>query len=315
MYVPVLPLNALRAFEASARHLSFTRAAEELHVTPSALSHQIKGLEEILGQKLFIRKVRAIELTATGKMLYPGLQTGFSHIREAVDGLQPPTDSRVLVISTPPGFTAKWLAPRLYRFAVQYPDIDVRVSSSMANADFVTDGVDIAIRNLPADHVATDEIAADKMIAITVLPVCSPKLIAAYGSLDPAQLLRKLPLIHDETFANRVMIPGWEEWLRIAKIDNVDVDRGLRFNSADHALDAAVEGAGILLAHYVLAHDDLHTGRLVQPLDHCLPTARAYHLVYPRQAKEAAKVTAFKQWFTQEVAEMDRRQSGGPGSS
>lgn len=304
MHVPTLPLNALRAFEASARHLSFTKAADELHVTPSALSHQIKSLEDLLGQKLFVRKVRAIALTSTGKLLYPGLQTGFTHIREAVAGLQPRKDSNILVISTPPGFTAKWLAPRLYRFAVTHPDIDVRVSSSMANADFVTDGIDVAVRNLPADHVATDDLAAEKRIDISLLPVCSPKLIEQDGPVDFAEMLRRLPLIHDETFVDRAEIPGWREWLRIAKIDNVDIDRGLRFSSADHALDAAVQGAGILLAHYVLAHDDLDTGRLVQICSLNLPTGRAYHLVYPRHTENEPKVAAFRDWFTQEVADM-----------
>ena len=314
MYLSVLPLNALRAFEASARHLSLSKAAAELHVTPSALSHQIKSLEEILGRKLFTRKVRAIELTATGKLLYPGLQTGFTHIRDAVEGLQPKTDSRILVISTPPGFTAKWLAPRLYRFATMYPDIDARVSSSMANADFVTDGVDIAIRNMAADHVATEELAADKLIDITLLPVCSPKLIAEHGPIESAAMLGRLPLIHDETFADRAEIPGWQDWLRIEGVEDVELDRGLRFNSADHALDAAVQGAGILLAHYVLAYDDLQTGRLVQPFSLTLPTGRAYHLVYPRHTGETAKVAAFRTWFYQEVDEM-RRHPGAAAST
>ncbi|MDA0663131.1 MAG: transcriptional regulator GcvA [Proteobacteria bacterium] len=304
MHIPILPLNALRAFEASARHLSLSRAAAELHVTPSALSHQIKSLEDILGRKLFTRKVRAIELTAAGKLLYPGLQTGFTHIREAVAGLQPQGDSRILVISTPPGFTAKWLAPRLYRFATMYPDIDARVSSSMANADFTSDGVDVAIRNLPANHVATKELAAEKLIEIALLPVCSPKLMATHGPLDAAALLGRLPLIHDETFADRLEIPGWCEWLDMEGIGNVDLGRGLRFNSADHALDAAVQGAGILLAHNVLAYDDLQTGRLVQPFGLTLPTGRAYHLVYPRGAGETAKLAAFRQWFRQEVVAM-----------
>src|SRR5215472_17219704 len=121
MHRPMPPLNALRAFEAAARHLSLTRAAVELHVTPGALSHQIRGLEELLGRKLFERRVRAIALTPAGKLLYPGLQTGFAQIHEAVAGLDATADERVLVISTPPGFTAKWLVPRLYRFASAHP--------------------------------------------------------------------------------------------------------------------------------------------------------------------------------------------------
>src|SRR4029077_9870633 len=136
MHTRMPPLNALRAFEAAARHLSLTKAAHELHVTAGALSHQIRGLEELLGVKLFERRVRSIALTIAGKQLYPGLQTGFIHIRDAVAGLSDAGDARVLVISTPPGFTAKWLAPRLYRFSSAFPEIDARISSSPSNANF-----------------------------------------------------------------------------------------------------------------------------------------------------------------------------------
>src|SRR5436305_625703 len=126
MHIPTPPLNALRAFEAAARHLSLTKAATELHVTAGALSHQIRGLEELLGLKLFERRVRSIALTSAGKQLYPGLQTGFLHIRDALEGLRSPANDRVLVVSTSPGLTSKWLAPRLYRFAAAHPEIDTR---------------------------------------------------------------------------------------------------------------------------------------------------------------------------------------------
>src|SRR6185295_12038700 len=148
MHNAMPPLTALRAFEAAARHLSLTKAAEELHVTAGALSHQIRGLEESLGVQLFERRVRSIALTAAGKLLYPGLQTGFTQIRDAVANLGKLGNDRVLVISTPPGLTSKWLAPRLYRFANANPDIDARISSSLTNSNFTTDGVDVAVRNL-----------------------------------------------------------------------------------------------------------------------------------------------------------------------
>ena len=138
MHSAAPPLNALRAFEAAARHLSLTKAALELNVTPGALSHQIRGLEDHLGLKLFDRGVRSIALTAAGKALHPGLQAGFLHIRDALASLNRLSDARVLVVSTPPGFTSKWLAPRLYRFSIAYPEIDVRVSSSINNAKFPT---------------------------------------------------------------------------------------------------------------------------------------------------------------------------------
>ena len=304
MHTSRLPLNALRAFEAAARHLSFSKAAEELHVTPSALSHQISGLEDLLDLKLFERKVRAIALTPAGKLLYPGLQTGFAQIREAVEGLTPQRDDRVLVISTPPGFTAKWLAPRLYRFSVLNPDIDARISSSMANANFRTDGVDIAVRNLPVDHESEEGLVTEKMMEISLVPVCSPKFLKPGEAIEPASLLRRAPLIHDESFSLRVDMPGWSEWLKLAKVDDIDIGRGLTFNHADHALDAAIEGAGLLLAHSTLAHDDLATGRLVQPFDLTMPTGRAYFLVYPAELDQAPNVVAFRDWIRAEVEEM-----------
>ena len=180
-------LNALRAFEAAARHLSLTKAALELNVTPGALSHQIRGLEDHLGLKLFDRGVRSIALTAAGKALLPGLQAGFVHIRDALLSLDRLDDLRVLVISAPPGFTSKWLAPRLYRFSIAHPEIDVRVSSSINNANFTTDGVDAAVRNLPVDAAEDEALEVEPLIDLNLAPVCSPALAENLGPL-PATL-------------------------------------------------------------------------------------------------------------------------------
>jgi LysR family glycine cleavage system transcriptional activator len=301
---PLPPLNALRAFEVSARHLSLTRAAQELHVTAGALSHQIRNLEEMLGVKLFERRVRSIALTAAGKLLYPGLQTGFTQIQDAVAGLQVQGDERVLVVSTPPGFTAKWLAPRLYRFASAHPEIDARISSSFTNANFMTDGVDIAVRNMPGDVAADATLEFDKLIDMSVVPLCSPKLVEAHGPLRKPEALARLPLIHDDTLVDRIEVPNWADWFRAAGVANVDVSRGLRFNSADHALDAAGEGAGVLLAQMVLAYDDLRTGRLTIPFDLPLPTNRAYYIVWPRRRQTAA-TEAFRAWLKAEIGSTD----------
>src|SRR5581483_4119534 len=257
MYQMMPPLNALRAFEAAARHLSLTKAAAELHVTAGALSHQIRGLEELLQVKLFERGVRSIALTAAGKQLYPGLQSGFLHIREAVEGLARGVDERVLVVSTPPGLTAKWLAPRLYRFANAHPQIDARISSSLNNANFVTDRVDVAVRNMASEPQPDAALAMQKLVDVSYVPVCSPRLLEEYALLDNPAALTHAPLIHDDTLINRIPVPGWADWFAAAGIADVDVSRGLRFNSADHALDAAGEGAGVLLAHDFLAYDEL----------------------------------------------------------
>jgi LysR family glycine cleavage system transcriptional activator len=305
MHKPMPPLSALRAFEAAARHLSLTKAAAELHVTAGALSHQIRGLEQALGLDLFERRVRAIALTPAGKLLYPGLQTGFTHIREAVAGLRHAGDDRVLVISTPPGFTSKWLAPRLYRFASGHPQIDARISSSLANADFTTDGVDIAVRHLPIDPPSDSALLMEKLVELSFVPVCSPRLIEPHGPFDNAEALAHAPLIHDDTLANRASVPTWADWFAAAGVDAVDVSHGLRFNSSDHALDATGEGAGVLLATDLLAYDDLRTGRLVIPVALALPSGRAYHLVRAKSQRETPPVQAFRQWIRQEIAALD----------
>jgi len=307
MHRPMPPLNALRAFEAAARHLSLSRAAQELHVTAGALSHQIRGLEDLLGQKLFERRVRAIALTPAGKLLYPGLQTGFARIQEAVAGLGAVGDQRVLVVSTAPGFTAKWLAPRLYRFAAAQPDIDVRVSSSFGYANFTTDGVDVALRNLLRDAAPDPALVVEKLVELSLVPVCSPRLSAAHGPFAGPAALARLPLIHDDTLAGHPEVPTWADWFRAAGVEGIDVSRGLRFNSTDHALDAAGEGAGVLLAHDLLAYDELRTGRLVIPVARPMSTGRAYNFVCPKSRSERPQVQAFRAWIKQEMAAIDWR--------
>src|SRR3954462_10411157 len=275
------PLNALRAFEASARHLSLTKAAQELHVSPGAVSHQLRGLETMLRVKLFERGVRTIALTPAGKMLYPGIQRGFSHIADAVADLRQAGSPQVLVVSTSPGLTSKWLAPRRYRFANAHPDIDVRISSSHQNANFETDGVHIAVRNMRIGIRCDSSLVADKLVDVMLVPVCSPRLLKEVNPTP--RVLAKMPLIHDDSLVGRAAVATWEDWFKPAGLADVDVARGLRFNSSDHALDAASEGGGILLTHDLMAYDDLRTGRLVIPFPLALPSGRAFFLVHPKR--------------------------------
>ncbi|MGE3915286.1 MAG: transcriptional regulator GcvA [Hyphomicrobiaceae bacterium] len=297
---PLPPLNALRAFEATARHLSFTLAAEELSVTPAALSHQIKGLEDFLGQRLFERKVRSIALTPAGLALYPGLHAAFLQIRQSVELIDRAPNDKVLVVSAPPGFTAKWLAPRLYRFLMANPEIDARISATHSLANFTSDGVDVAIRN---SRTESRGLWSRKLIGITLLPVASPRLVGETGLAEPADLA-KVPLIHDDLLGSLTGLPGWSEWLAAAGVEGINLSRGLRFSSPDHALEAAVEGAGVLLAHKALAHDDLRTGRLVAPFKIELATDRSFQLVCPESHARRPKVKAFAEWITEEVHRM-----------
>lgn len=314
MPVKLPPFNALRAFEAAARHLSFSRAAGELNVTASALSHQVNGLEEFLGLKLFHRRARGIELTDAGRLLFPGVSSGFAQIRQAVAGLARASLDRVLVISAPPGFTAKWLAPRLYRFLAKNPEIDARVSAGIHLVDFEVDGVDAAVRNLAVSRPSDPELHVEKLADVRLLPVCSPRLLERLGGLRSPADLAGAPLIHDDSLSGRADLPDWSDWLAAAGVAGIDTNRGLRFNSADHALEATVEGAGVLLAHKLLAHDDLRSGRLMAPFDMELPTGRAFHFVCPKGTEQRPKVRAFHDWLLEEFRRIEPAAGSTTGS-
>jgi LysR family glycine cleavage system transcriptional activator len=291
----------LRAFEATARHASFTRAAAELHVTPAALSHQIRGLEDFLGERLFRRQARRIELTPAGELIFPGLHAAFEQVRRTMDLLGRGSNDRVLVVSAPPGFTAKWLAPRLYRFLMGNPEIDARISASQGFADFAGDGVDVAIRNGRAPFPG---LFAEKLFDVRMLPVLSPRLLNEVGDLSAPEDLRRFPLIHDDSLRLLPNWPAWGDWFEAAGVSGIDLSRGLRFSSADHALEATLEGAGVLLAHRALALDDLRTGRLVAPFDLELTPDRAFYVVCPAGHEKRRKVAAFRDWILDEVARL-----------
>jgi len=209
------------------------------------------------------------------------------------------------VVSTPPGLTAKWLAPRLYRFANAHPEIDTRISSSLNNANFTTDGVHVAIRHM-AEHPAPDPaLDMEKLVTLSLVPVCSPSFLERHGPLNTAKHLARVPLIHDETFLPRARVPTWTDWFRAGGIDHVDIPRGLTFNTADHALDAASEGAGVLLAQNILAYDHLRSGRLLIPVALALSSGRAYYLVRPKRGGDRPQVEAFSRWLKDEFAALD----------
>jgi LysR family glycine cleavage system transcriptional activator len=305
--MPLPPLNALRAFEAVARHASFARAAAELSVTPGALSHQVRGLEAQLGVVLFERQARGVALTAPGRVLFPGLQSAFALVRDSVDALRASSaHDRVLVVSTPPGFTSKWLAPRLYRFAQAHPDIELRIASSAAYANLSTDGVDLAVRSIPGGAAPDPSLDHEKLIDDDLVVVCSPKLLPRLGRSRRRPDLRQAPLIHDDQLAGRPEVPTWVDWCRAAGVPRVDMRRGLRFSSAEHAIEAAIQGAGLLLTHAILAHDEIASGRLVVPFDVVLPGGRAYFLVQRKPMRPRAADLAFREWMRQEMASMSR---------
>jgi LysR family glycine cleavage system transcriptional activator len=298
MHRPMPPLNALKAFEATARHLSFTKAAAELHVTPAALSHQIRGLEDLLGLKLFFRRARAIELTDAARLIYPGIQTGFESLRRAVERLEPSRQDRVLVVSATPGLTAKWLAPKLYRFLAEHPDIDTRVAASSAYVNFAADGVDVGIRLSSGNH---PELYVEKLSDEWLLPLCSPKLLDGAHPLRSPKDLVHFTLIQVDLPG---VVPTWSDWFQMAGVDGIDSTRGLRLNVADHALDAASESAGVVLAYKLVASRDIGLGRLIVPFGPEIPLpGRSYFFVCQKGHEKRAPVKAFRDWVFAEIKE------------
>lgn len=306
------PLNALRAFEAAARHLSFTKAAEELGVTPAAISHQVRHLEDQLGIPLFQRLTRAVRLTAAGQAFQPLLSDGFDRLAEAVSVLKAMERAGVLTVSVAPSFASKWLLPRIERFAARHPEIDVRISASMALVDFRSDQVDIAIRFGQGRY---PHLKVDKLFSESVTPMCSPALLQGDHPLRTPDNLRHHALLHDDSAYAVGPTPDWRMWLKLAGHEDVDATRGLRFSHAEHALQAACDGLGVVLGRQSLAAGDIAAGRLVRPFHLVLPIDFGYFLVRPETGEERPKVAAFREWILSEARHDEEAAPPAPAQS
>ncbi len=298
------PLSALRAFEASGRHLSFTKAADELGVTPAAVSHQVRQLEEFLGVALFRRLHRTVLLSDAGQSCLPLLTEGFDRLAEGIALLRRSDETGPLTVSVAPSFAVKWLVPRIEGFTSLHPDIDVRISATMALVDFRTDQVDMAIRYGNGDYPG---LRIDKLFAESVTPMCSPALLDGAAPLRRPADLRGHTLLHDDSLYISGPAPDWRMWLRLAGVDDVDPDRGPRFNQAAHAMEAAIEGLGVVLGRESLAASDIAAGRLVRPFALTLPTEFAYYLVRPDAGGDRPKVAAFRDWILDESRQDDAK--------
>jgi LysR family transcriptional regulator, glycine cleavage system transcriptional activator len=303
------PLNSLRAFEAAARHLSFTRAAEELHVTPAAISHQIKALEDHLGVKLFRRLSRAVRLTEAGQACVADLSDAFDRMAVALERLRTQECSGSLTVSTSPALAAKWLVPRLERFQQLHPEIDVRVAAAIRLVDFAREDVDVAIRYGRGSYPG---LRAELLLTNEVVPVCAPGLLEGPCPLRTPQDLRHHTLLHDDTATTDGAYPNWPMWLRAAGLEDVDPARGPRFDYPGLVLDAAAAGRGVALALSTVAAADLVAGRLVTPFAVAAPTPFAYYVVCPEATAERPKVAAFRRWLRAE-AERDATAGAGAG--
>src|SRR5215469_13517848 len=288
------PLSALRAFEAAARHMSFSKAADELNVTPAAISHQIHALEEDLGVFLFHRMNRAIELTASGQVLLPGLTDAFTGIQSAVRRLRTHNDTGTLTVTASPSIAGKWLVLRLHRFQERHPEIDVRISASDDVVDLTRGDFDIAIRYGCGKYPGLE---VELLFTNEVFPACSPRLLTAGPPLRTPDDLSRHTLIHDQAEARDPLLLTWPMWLRAAGVNNVPATAGLTFNSMSLALDAAVAGQGVVLAYSNIAAADLAAGRLVRLFSLALPDQFAYYIVTAPGALERPKVRAFRDWL------------------
>ena len=292
------PLSALRAFEAAARLASFSKAAEELNVTPAAISHQIAALEADLGVSLFRRRNRLVELTPSARVLLPGLSEAFAGIHASVRRLRAHNDTGTLNVTASPSFAGKWLVQRLHRFQEKWPEIDVRISATDAMIDLTRGDFDIAIRYGTGRYPGLD---VELLLENEVFPVCSPELLDNGPPIDrPADLLRHA-LIHDQAIDRDPLAPTWSMWLRAAGVGEAPHSPGLSVSTNHLALEAAIGGHGVTLANSTIAEADLVGGRLIRLFSLSLPDLFAFWIVSAPGALERPKVRAFRDWLRQEA--------------
>ena len=303
-------LNALKAFEAAARHESFTRAAEELFVTQGAVSHQVKALESELGFKLFNRERQRLVITDAGREYLNVVRDAFDRIALGTQRLTQRQTSGVLTVSTSPDFAAKWLVHRLGRFAEMHPDVDLRVSATMHHVDFAREDVDMAVRH-GTGEASWSGLHGVRLATEELFPVLSPHLLSPQvksrskdaARKQPASNVLQWPLLHLDDHS------GWSRWLEAAKVKRPKRLQGLTLNRASMVIDAAANGQGIGLARSTLAAWDLINKRLVAPFAERLPLSSAYWIVAPQATAELPKIATFRNWLLAEAAE-DQRQIG-----
>ncbi len=294
-------LNALKAFEATARQESFTKAADELCVTQGAVSQQVKALEAELSVRLFHRERQRLVITDAGRAYLEVVRDAFDRLALGTEQLLQRQKSGTLTITTSPNFAAKWLVHRLRRFSEAHPGIDLRVSASLQHIDFAREDIDLAIRHgdgqWPGMHVT-------RLCSEELFPVCSPKLLTGRGALRLPRDIRHHTLLHTNG------TDDWTHWLQrvgVDGVDSIDHRHGVVFNQASMAIDAAVDGQGIALARTALASWDLICGRLVRPFAQALAVPYAFWIVCPKSAAELPKISAFRAWLLQEALDDARR--------
>jgi LysR family glycine cleavage system transcriptional activator len=292
-------LNGLHAFEAAARHLSFTRAADELHVTQTAISHQIRRLEEQLGKRLFVRASRALRLTRDGEEYLPAIRAAFDDLRRATARLQRPDREGQLTVSTTASLAAKWLVTRVASFQDAHPGIEVRITTSPHLVDFQREEVDVAVRygrgNWPG-------LRTQWLMAEDIFPVCSPALMTGAKSLR-----RPEDLVHHTLLHTTVGREDWQLWLTAAGLPvSLALRRGLSFDQSFMALQAAMDGLGVALSSRSFVDADIAAGRLARPFDMVLPADAGYYIVAPEETADSTKIALFRDWLARSVAKVSQ---------
>jgi len=305
------PLNALRAFEAAARHLSFKKAAKDLHVTPGAVSHQVKLLEEHLGVPLFRRLTRALELTAEAQAMLPKVREGLEALQAAVESVRVRVERCALTVIAPPNFAARWLMPRLASFTNAHPELELHVASRQTMVDGRENGeAPAVVEGLESTPVTMVRFGSgeypgaqvDQVFRANYVPVCSPRLLKGEHPLRKPDDLRYHTLLHDDTVLEEGARPTWNDWLQSVGVTDIDATRGPHFSDAALALDAAIEGMGVTLAIKPLLATDIQAKRLTVPFDIAAPTSYAYYLVTPEANAQNRAVTSFRKWLLDESA-------------
>jgi LysR family glycine cleavage system transcriptional activator len=285
-------LNAMRAFEATARHLSFTKAAKELCVTQGALSHHVGMLETALGVKLFLRYHRAIELTPKGELLFRTLREAFDLIQEGVERVAGASGPSTLRIKLPPTFAIRWLVPRLASLHAADRRLDVQITTSHRAVDFSREEIDVAIYS---GAEPPSGLISKRLFGEALTPVCSPELLEA-----------SLPLRHPADLEHYTLLcslhrpTDWPRWIEAAGVSGIDGNSGLKFENSSLAYQAAIDKLGVAMAQLALIQDDLKMGRLVRPFDLTVPGDGAYYIVYPSRSRNHPSVRAFEEWIKQE---------------
>jgi LysR family glycine cleavage system transcriptional activator len=297
-------LNALRAFEATARLGSYVRAADELAVTAAAVGQQVRALEEHFGSALFERKGEKLVLTEAARAVLPDIKDAFDRLAQAANRLRETRHAHVVTITLPRSFTAKWLIPRIEAFSMAHPEVDLRLNTTDRLVDLRRENIAVGIRYGIGRYPGLD---ATLLLADEVFPVCSPSLTRMHKLHGPDDLAH-FKLIHDTTMESHASFPTWTTWLKAAGARRVDARRGLRVNSPIMALQAAIDGQGVVLARAVTAAEDLREKRIVRPFRFACATNYSYYLLHPAGLPLSRAASDFCRWLKTEAEEFQRKQ-------